>query len=323
MKAYFSICLICCGLSLFAAAGPSRASQPRGPAIAPPATACGAPKKRIAVLRFGGTGKYGALEGADAGEAIAAQLTTALERTDCFVVADRLALAEVLREQEIGMAGVATRETSAKAGQLIGVQILVKGEITEFETGAQGNGLTAGVGLANLPLGLRFGGSRNVAHIALDVRLIDATTGQVIATQRVDSKARSFGLLLGIDTSKTSLTNDNYSKTPLGSAMRDAVVEAAGYILERTRAVVWTGQVVDVQAGSFYLNAGTKAGLKVGDTLTVSTVARELIDPASGASLGRIEQSLGIARISEVSDTYALATIEGDYTPHRGDLLRH
>jgi len=314
--------LIGCGLTLLAAAGASRASH-SGPAIAPPAMACAAPKKRIAVLRFGGTGKYGALEGADAGEAIAAQLTTALERTDCFVVADRLALAEVLREQEIGMAGVASRETGAKAGQLIGVQILVKGEITEFEAGAQGNGLTAGIGLPNLPLGLRFGGSRNVARIALDVRLIDTTTGQVIATQRVDSKAKSFGLLFGVDTSKTSLTNDNYSKTPLGSAMRDAVIEAAGYILERTRAVAWTGQVVDVQTGSFYVNAGTKAGLKVGDTLTVSAIARELIDPASGASLGRIEQSLGMARISEVSDTYALAAIEGDYTPHRGDLLRH
>jgi len=307
-------------LALTLAGAASEASRPV--AVAPPPMECAAPKKRIAVLRFGGTGKYGALEGADAGEAIAAQLTTALERSDCFVVADRMALADVLREQEIGMAGVATRETAARAGQMIGVQILVKGEITEFDPGQKGNSLTAGVGLANLPLGLRLGGSRNVAHIALDVRLIDATSGQVIAAQRVDSKAKSFGLLFGVDTSKTSLTNDNYAKTPMGTAMREAVVEAAGYILQRTRSITWTGQVVDVQGGSFYLNAGAKTGLKVGDTLTVSTVARELIDPASGASLGRLEQSLGTARISEVNEAYSVAAIDGSYQPHRGDLLR-
>src|SRR5262249_23226777 len=67
-----------------------------------PAVECSGPRKRVAVLRFGGTGKYGAYEGWDVGEAIAAQLSTALDQTQCFVVIDRLALSEVLREQELG-----------------------------------------------------------------------------------------------------------------------------------------------------------------------------------------------------------------------------
>jgi hypothetical protein len=158
--------------------------------------------------------------------------------------------------------------------------------------------------------------------MALDVRLIDANTGQVIASQRVDSQAKSFGMLVGVDWSKASLSSDNFSRTPLGVAMRQAVTEAAGYILMKTRDVTWTGQVVDVQNQSFYLNAGTAAGLKVGDTLKVSTIERELIDPATGASLGRIEQKLGEARIEQVDEKYSVAKILGDYQPRRGDLVR-
>jgi curli biogenesis system outer membrane secretion channel CsgG len=309
-------------LLLIAAAASARPVDPNPALAAARAAPCVAPKKRLAVLRFGGTGKYGAMEGADVGEAIAGQLATALEHTGCFILSDRLALSEVLREQEIGMAGVASRETAARAGALIGAQILVKGEITEFEPGKQGNAVTAGIGLAKLPLGLRLGGNRNVAHIGLDVRLIDASTGQVIASQRVESQSKSFGLLLGVDAGKASVATDNFSKTPLGIAMREAVTEAAGYILDRTRSISWSGQVVDVQGTSFYLNAGANAGLKVGDSLTVSTVARELIDPASGVSIGRIEQSLGTARVDQIDEAYAVAVMVGDFHPHRGDVLR-
>jgi len=283
---------------------------------------CNGPKKRLAVLKAGATAKYGSLEGADVGEAIASQLATVLEATQCFVLADRMALADVLREQEMGAAGVATHETAARAGAMIGAQILVKPEITEFEPGKQGNGATVGFGFANIPLGLRLGGNRNVAHLALDVRLIDATTGQVLASQRVDSQAKSFGMLFGVDISKASVSTDNYSKTPLGIAMRAAVTEAAGYIIRQASEIRWVGQVVDVQGTSFYVNAGTNAGLKVGDSLKVSTVARELIDPATGVSIGRIEQPLGDARIEQVAEQYAVASISGSYQPRRGDLLR-
>ena len=283
---------------------------------------CMGPKKRLAVLKAGATAKYGSMEGADVGEAIAGQLSTVLEATQCFVLTDRLALSDVLREQEMGAAGVATHETAARAGVMIGAQILVKAEITEFEPGRQGNGDTAGFGFANIPLGLRLGGNRNIAHLALDVRLIDASTGQVLASQRVDSQAKSFGMLFGVDISKASVSTDNYSKTPLGIAMRAAVTEAAGYILKQTQEISWVGQIVDVQGGSFYVNAGANAGLKVGDLLKVSTIARELIDPATGVSIGRIEQPLGEAHIEQIDAQYAIARIDGAYQPRRGDLLR-
>ena len=201
------LCLLALLLATHARAG-SRSTRSEPSATTAAAGQCLGPKKRLAVLKVGGTGKYGSFEGADVGEAIASQLATALEQTQCFILTDRMALTEVLREQEIGMAGIASADTAAHGGGLIGAQLLVKGEITEFEPGKQGNGVTAGFGFANIPLGLRVGGNRNVAHLALDVRLIDANTGQVISSQRVDSQSKSFGMLLGVDWNKATKSSE-------------------------------------------------------------------------------------------------------------------
>lgn len=280
------------------------------------------PKKRLAVLPFGGVGKYGSFEGWDVGEAVATQLATALEKTDCFVLTDRLALSDVLREQELGLAGVAARETAPAAGGLIGAQILVKGEITEFEPGKQGRGMTGGVALSD-SLGIRLGGNRNTVHIAADIRLIDASTGEVLFTQRVDSEAKTFGLAFGLDYEDASLGSDNFNKTPLGMAVRDAVIEAAGFIVGQTREIQWTGRIVHEEDGLVFVNAGADSGVKVGDTFGVSTVERELIDPSTGVSLGRIEKELGEVRIEKVEGKYSIARrLAGTFPIRRGDVVR-
>lgn len=320
--------LVCVTLGVFAllrgtTAAAEKHSKDKSDAVkTSPSVECKGPKKRLAILRFGGTGKYGAFEGWDVGDALAAQLATALEQTHCFVIADRLALSDVLREQELGLAGAVSRETAARAGALVGAQILVKGEITEFDPGKKGRGMTAGIGLSGIPLGLRVGGNRNTAHIAADVRLIDAATGEVLFTQRVDSEAKSFGFALGVDYKQASLGSDNVDKTPMGMAVRDAVTEAAGYIVKQTREIAWVGSVVSAEQGTIYVNAGTDSGIKVGDTLAVSTVERELIDPTTGTSIGKIEKELGRIRIESVTGKYAIAKTVGEITVRRGDVLR-
>lgn len=284
---------------------------------------CAGPKKRVAILRFGGTGKYGAYEGWDVGEAIAGQLTTALEATDCFVIADRMVLSEVLREQELGLAGVVNGETASRAGRLIGAQVLIKGEITEFETGKSGNGLNLGFGFKKIPLGLRLGGNRGKAHIAVDLRMIDASTGEIIYSETITSEAKNYGLALGLDYAMGSIGTDHFSKTPFGKAVRSTATEAAGLIVEQLQEVSWTGQVITAEGSQIFMNAGATSGVEVGDTFTVTNVAKELVDPASGVVLGRIERHLGEVQVESVTDMYAVARAIGDFPINRGDYLHH
>src|SRR5688572_27036813 len=80
----FSLCAVC--VQHDAQARKNRDADAEAEATAPTIDCRLDPKKRLAVLPFGGVGKYGSYEGWDVGEALAAQLATALEQTDCFVL---------------------------------------------------------------------------------------------------------------------------------------------------------------------------------------------------------------------------------------------
>ena len=283
---------------------------------------CSGPKLRVAVLPFGATGKLGSYEGFDIGESLAAQLTTALTHTDCFVVADRMALSHVLREQEMGLVGVTNPETAPRAGGVIGAQVLIKADITEYEPNKESGGLNLGFASSKLPFGLRLGGSGSTSHVALDLRLLDATTGEVLFSRRVEASSKSSGLALGLDFKQMTLGGDKFYKTPLGQATRAALSDAVNLVIRDTRQIPWQGQVISTRGSSIFINAGQDVGLNIGDVLQVSGVAEELIDPESGRMLGRVESPLGRVQVTMVQDKYAVVSPLSQFEARRGDIIR-
>lgn len=284
---------------------------------------CSGPKMRVAVLPVGATGKLGSFEGFDVGEAMASQLTTALEQTDCFVVSDRMALSHILREQELGMAGVTNSETAPDVGRVIGAQVLVKADITEFEPQKESGGLNLGFASSSLPFGIRLGGNSGSSHVAIDLRLLDASTGEVLFSKRVEATSKSQGLALGLDFKQISIGGDKFYKTPMGQATRVALNDAVFYVMKGTRQVPWQGQIVSARGRNIFINAGGDTGIKVGDVLQVSEVAEELVDPDSGVTLGKVENQLGRIQIKSVQEKFAVAALLDTFTPERGDIIRY
>ncbi len=285
--------------------------------------ACSGPKMRVAVMPVGGTGKLGSFEGYDIGEAMASQLTTALEQTDCFIVTERTALAHILREQELGLAGVASPETAPRAGRVAGAQVLVKADITEFEPQQESGGLNIGLASGSLPFGLRLGGSGGTSHVAINLRLLDASTGQVLFTKRVEADSKSRGLALGLDFKHITVGGDKFYKTPVGQATRTALNDAVFYVIKGTRQLPWQGQVVSTRGQHIFINAGLDSGIKVGDVMNVSTVTEELIDPESGLSLGKIENAVGQIKVTSVQEKFAIASAMNSFKTQRGDVIRY
>ncbi len=284
---------------------------------------CSGPKMRVSVLPIGATGKLGAFEGFDVGEAMASQLTTALEQTDCFVVSDRMALSHILREQELGLAGVVNPETAAKSGRVIGAQVLVKADITEFEPQKESGGINLGFASSSMPFGLRLGGNSGTSHVAIDLRLLDASTGEVLFSKRVEASSKSKGLALGLDFKQFSVGGDKFYKTPMGQATRVALNDAVFYVIKGTRQVPWQGQIVSARGQHIFINAGVDAGIQVGDVLNVSAVAEELVDPESGVTLGKVENQLGRIEIKSVQEKFAIAALLDPFKPQRGDIIRY
>jgi len=70
-------------------------------------------------------------------------------------------------------------------------------------------------------------------------------------------------------------------------------------------------RVVRVDGQRAYINVGSAAGIKVGDKFTIHRQGEELIDPATGMSLGAVEEQVGQGEVVEVQDRFAIITFTG------------
>jgi curli biogenesis system outer membrane secretion channel CsgG len=306
-----------------AAAGPRTETPPAAAdrQIADPSRS--GPKKRVAVIRFENVGRFAQRYGDwDVGGGLAAQLTTALIESGKFIVVERTAIGDVLREQEMGLEKVVSKETAAKAGQVLGAQLLVKGAVTEFEQDAEGGGLKLGV---NVAPGVTLGGGGTAvnAQVGLDLRLIDTATGQVVRSVKSEGKATKRGIAASIDVRQVSLGGDAFNSTPLGQATRQAIERAVAAIYTHMERLPWTARVMEVVDGAVYINAGQEAALRTGDRFDVTSVVRELTDPDTGQIRAVIENKVGQFQIEKVEDKYSVGRMVTGEAPKRGDVVKY
>jgi curli biogenesis system outer membrane secretion channel CsgG len=281
----------------------------------------GGPRKLIAVSRFDANGAFVAHYGGwDIGGGLAAQLISELTRTGRFIVVERADLGAALREQQLGMMAVVSPETAAQPGQVLGAQLLIHGSVTEFEETARGKGVQAGVGVFGARIGI--GGNKVTARVAIDLRIIDATTGQIVASERAEAEASQRSVSTSVSAGPVVIGNGAFSRTPLGEASRNAIARAVGLIVGRAEAVAWSGRIVEVGDEGVYVNAGSDANLSRGQRLVVSTVVKKLTDPATGLALGVVERRLGEIEIESVNKRFSVARMLTPIQVERGDLVR-
>ncbi|MCP2605168.1 CsgG/HfaB family protein [Candidatus Aminicenantes bacterium AH-873-B07] len=195
------------------------------------------PKARIAVLEFkdktakkgwmGGWFKMWGVEWSQVGEGMRDMLTTALFNTNRFIVLERELLEEVLKEQDLGASGRVKKGTEAKKGELYGADLLITGAVTEFQA------TQAGGGLATKIAGIALGGGVKRAHVAIDIRIIDANTGQIVAATSIEGKATDFG---GLIAGKIGLPVGlgAFARTPIEKAIRVCIQRAVDFIVTQT-----------------------------------------------------------------------------------------
>ncbi len=188
------------------------------------------PKARIAVLAFDNkTGK-----GHQIGDGMADMLATALFDTGRYIVLERRELGGVLAEQDLARSGRVNPDASIPTGQVEGAELLVTGAITEFEPNYQGGAL--GVVLPNAPLGV--GATGKQAHIAIDMRVVDARTSRIVAatsiTGRSTDLAGALGTVIGGGSTLTGVGLGAYRNTPVEKAVRVCIIKAVQFIVSRT-----------------------------------------------------------------------------------------
>lgn len=158
------------------------------------------------------------------GRDLAGMLTNELAAGGKLKMVERKKLDAVLREQDLGASGRIRKDTAAQIGKLTGAQYLVMGTVTAFEedTSKVGGGLSF--------KGFSLGGKKKKAYIAVDLRVVDTTTGDVSLTRTVEASSSGGGLSLGIFKGGFGGTLGGEEKTPVGKAIRACVIEIAEYL---------------------------------------------------------------------------------------------
>ncbi|MGE3176398.1 MAG: CsgG/HfaB family protein [Vicinamibacterales bacterium] len=264
-------------------------------------------KPRIAVMNFANNSTW-TWWGDNLGAAAADELVTQLVKTGKFSVIERAQLEAILQEQRLGQSGLTNPATAAKVGQLLGAQLIMTGSITQFS-------------IERTQLGIRgIGGAYSKAESKLDVRLVDTTTGEVlIATDGTGSKRMGGGYFKGVSGERT------FDAGAAAEALRPAVEHVVQQVSSQSFKVaevvppVAPGRIVGSREGSFYINKGEAAGIKVGQRFAVKHVVDEIKD-ADGKVLDVVMQDTGVLEVTQVLSQSSIAkVVEG--TASQGDAV--
>jgi len=287
------------------------------PALAQPT----ALRSTVAVESFGGSEVFGGQVSADGPVAL---LTEVLMTDSRFVLVERVALSGLQSEQQLGQGGATTAETAPSSGRMIGASYLIRGAVTAFNPTAGGGGLRLSGVPGGSALGLGAGLQSRKSTVRVSLRLIDATTGQVVATSSADGVGTSRDADAGVVdlNNGTTLGLNALKSTSAGQALEDAIRKALiGLKADRTRAP-WTGRVVDVRGESVILNAGADQNVAAGMTFGVYRQGDVLTDPGTGEVLDVDFQRLGSVQVESVREKVSIARMVEGQSPSRGDLLK-
>ena len=146
------------------------------------------------------------------GDGISDAMLTALVQSNRFQVVEASGNLGTL-ESELNVTG--------EAGAFQGADLAIIGAVTQFEPNASGTGSGGGV------LGLFGGGSANKATAAIDLRVVDVRTRNIVAVTRVTGEATSVGLdggarAFGLGGGALS----TYENTPMETAIQDMIYTA-------------------------------------------------------------------------------------------------
>ncbi len=187
-----------------------------------PAILAAQPVVGVAEFKNTATGVY--WWGGGVGWELSSMVSNELSNTGKFRVVERAKMEPVLKEQDLAASGRIAPGTGAKMGQMTGAQYLVLGTVSAFEsnTASTGGGISIG--------GISIGGKKSDAYIAVDLRVVDTTTGEIAYSRTVEGRSSGMGLNLGVFRGGFGGTLNNEKKTPAGKAIRAVIVEITDYL---------------------------------------------------------------------------------------------
>lgn len=171
--------------------------------------------------------------GGGVGQELSGMLATELAAIDAFVVVERERLERILEEQDLGNSGRVRRDTAARSDALVGAQYLVMGTVTDYSEGSSRSG--GGINIRGPNIGGRranigVGGQRSEAYVAVDIRVVHASTGEIVHVRTIEGRTQDSAVSLRASSGRLSGNLANQNDTPAGEAIRAALIEITDFL---------------------------------------------------------------------------------------------
>jgi curli biogenesis system outer membrane secretion channel CsgG len=248
------------------------------------------------------------------GNEISDELVTALLQTNRFKLIEREQVQRILDEQKFGATGLVDAQSAAEIGKLIGAQYLVMGRVTEFSNNTQkssfGNGKKG------------FALSVSTAKVAIDARLVDTTSAEIITSVTGVGEKKNTNLGLGTDRGVMMFGSSQFRKSDLGKALRDAVTSVAGQLATKvydgsTINLTLSGLVAYASPDRIIINLGTKDGVEQGMVFVVTHKIQDVMDPTDPTIvIDEISEPIAEITVSDVKEKTATCSLTNPLNPN-------
>lgn len=175
----------------------------------------------------------------DIGKGIADLIVDGLVEDGSFRVIERKKIDAILNEQNFNASDrVDPTAKAAKIGKALGVKYLIVGSITKFGTedskkGVGGGGFGSKFGVGSI------GKSEGKANVAIAARMIDSSTGEIMAVAKGEGQSKRSGLMLGgagggggkAAMGGLNFSNSDFKDTIIGEATEIAVKQVVDKLI--------------------------------------------------------------------------------------------
>lgn len=248
------------------------------------------------------------------GSNLALMLESALFESGRFVIVERGELGAVIAEQDLQASSRAAEASeTAQTGKIRSARYLATGAITEASYDTSGD--SGGVRIK----GFKIGGSSDKASMVTVVKLIDTTTGEVVASERIRGEAGKAGINIRYYNSGLGGDFGTFAKTPLAEAAQDCINTAVEFIAREMEDYEIEGAVVTVSGDNIIINLGENFGVSEGQLFIVRTDGEVLIDPTTGEILDRLEGEVtGVIEVGKIREKISYCKLVEGEMPERG-----
>lgn len=263
---------------------------------------------RIAVVDFGNSSSFSYF-GPQLGQAAADELATQLVQAGEFTVIERDRLKALLAEQKLGQSGAVDPSTAARIGQLLGVQGIVTGSITQFSIDRKSGGIG--------PVQASYA----EAESRIDIRVVDTSTGEILLAADGGGKKR-FGGAAVEDVNFEQSFDAGLAQEALRPAVRNTVEKIVGLRsrLASIKPSAPPGEIVGTNEGRYYIDRGEDFGVETGQRFDVYRVVDEIRN-SEGELLDRVTERVGALEVTRVlSESSICELVSGEAA--EGDEVR-